>query len=57
MRMVIGARFFSIVGYAGTGAITAALESEIADAQRAISKIELLAENWSRIAPSNGVRQ
>ena len=57
MRMVIGARFFSIVGYAGTGAITAALESEIADAERAISKIELLAANWSRIAPSNGVRQ
>jgi hypothetical protein len=57
MRMVIGARFFSIVGYAGTGAIAAALESEIADAQRAISKIELLAANWSHIAPGNGVRQ
>ncbi|HNP35701.1 MAG TPA: hypothetical protein PKK10_07600 [Woeseiaceae bacterium] len=51
LRMVIGARFFSIVGYAGQGALTAALESEIADAQRAIAKIELLASNWWRIAP------
>jgi hypothetical protein len=56
MRMVIGARFFSIVGFAEPGAITASLESEIADAQRAISKIELLAENWPLIATNIGVR-
>lgn len=57
MRIVIGARFFSIVGFAEPAAITASLESEIADAQRAISKIELLAENWTLIGPKNGVRQ
>ena len=54
LRMVIGARFFSIVGYAGAEAVTAALESEIADAERAISKLELLAANWWRIAPGEG---
>jgi hypothetical protein len=55
LRMVIGARFFSIVGYAGPDAVTAALESEIADAERAVSKIELLAANWWRIAPAYGM--
>lgn len=49
LRLVIGARFFSIVGYSGAGALEAALDSEIADAQQAIAKIELLAANWSRL--------
>ena len=46
LRMVIGARFFTIVGYAGAGTTEAALASEIADAIRAIDKVELLAERW-----------
>jgi hypothetical protein len=50
LRMVLGARFFSIVGYAGAGAAEAALQSEIADARRAIAKVELLAEHWWRLA-------
>jgi hypothetical protein len=49
LRLVIGARFFTIVGYAGPGAIEAALASEIADAIRAIDKLELLAERWDQI--------
>jgi hypothetical protein len=49
LRMVIGARFFTIVGYAPSGATGAALVSEIADAIRAIDKVELLAERWAQI--------
>jgi hypothetical protein len=49
LRLVIGARFFTIVGYAGAGAVEAALASEIADAIRAIDKVELLAERWTQI--------
>jgi len=50
LRMVLGARFFGIVGFAGLGAVEAALESEIADALRAIAKLELLASEWWRLA-------
>jgi hypothetical protein len=50
LRMVLGARFFSIVGYAGAGSIEAALQSEISDALRAIGKLELLASRWWRLA-------
>jgi hypothetical protein len=50
LRLVIGARFFTIVGYAGIGAVEAALESEISDAIRAIDKLELAAERWKQIA-------
>lgn len=56
LRMVLGARFFSIVGFAPAGAEAAALQSEIADAQRAIAKVELLAEHWWRIGPALGPR-
>lgn len=54
LRMVLGARFFSIIGYAGPGAVEAALQSEIADAQRAIDKLELLAEHWWRFDGAAG---
>jgi hypothetical protein len=54
LRMVLGARFFTIVGYAGAGAIEAALMSEIADARRAIAKVELLAEHWWRFESVQG---
>ncbi|MGH7864384.1 MAG: hypothetical protein ACREQB_05310, partial [Candidatus Binataceae bacterium] len=50
LRMVLGARFFSIVGYAGSAATEAALESEISDALRAIGKLELLASRWWRLS-------
>jgi hypothetical protein len=50
LRLVIGARFFTIVGYAGINAVEAALESEISDAIRAIDKLELAAERWKQIA-------
>ena len=46
LRLVVGARFFTIVGHAGPGAIEAALDSEISDVFRAIEKIELLATRW-----------
>ncbi|HEX7034362.1 MAG TPA: hypothetical protein VF210_01230 [Pseudomonadales bacterium] len=51
LRLVLGARFFTIVGQADTEiAREAALESEIADATRAIAKVELLASYWWRVA-------
>ena len=50
LRLVVGARFFTIVGYAGMGAVEAALELEISDAIRAIDKLELLAGRWRQIA-------
>ena len=46
LRFVIGARFFTIVGQAASGALEAALESEIADALCAIKKLELIAQRW-----------
>ena len=44
--MVIGARFFNILGKVDQGSFEAALVSEISDAKRAIKKIELLAAYW-----------
>lgn len=55
LRLVVGARFFTIVGYAGSGAVEAALESEISDAIRAIDKLELLAACWKQIAKLTAV--
>ena len=49
LRLVLGARFFTIVGHAGPGSIEAALQSQISDACRAMDKLELLAENWWRL--------
>jgi hypothetical protein len=49
LRLVTGACFFTIVGYAGIGAVEAALESEISDAIRAIDNLELAAERWKQI--------
>ena len=48
LRMVLGARFFGIVAHAGPGSVEAALESEISDAMRALDKLELVAQMWSR---------
>jgi hypothetical protein len=49
LRLVLGARFFTIVGHAGPGAVQAALESEISDAERAIEKLELIASRWWKV--------
>ena len=48
LRMVLGARFFSIVAHAGPGSVEAALESEIGDAIRSLEKLELLARMWRK---------
>ena len=48
LRMVLGARFFSIVAHAGPGSVEAALASEIGDAVRALEKLELLARLWRK---------
>ncbi|MGO9740244.1 MAG: hypothetical protein ACLPN5_01755 [Roseiarcus sp.] len=45
LRLVIGARFFSTIAMAGERG-DAALEAEIADAQRAFDKAELILANW-----------
>lgn len=50
LRLVVGMRFFNIIAHAGVGSIKAALESEISDLLRAIDKLELLADNWWKIA-------
>ena len=48
LRMVLGARFFGMVAHAGPGSLEAALDSEIADAYRALEKLDLLARLWSK---------
>ncbi|MCD0501733.1 hypothetical protein [Bordetella petrii] len=53
LRLVVGARFFTIVGFAGEDASMAALDSEIADATRAIAKIDMLASRWWRLPNFN----
>lgn len=52
LRLVVGARFFTIVGFAEEGATEAALASEIADATRAIDKLELLVRHWAALRPA-----
>ncbi len=49
LRLVIGMRFFTIIGHAGPGGISVALESEISDLVRAIDKLDILVENWWRL--------
>lgn len=52
LRLVLGARFFDIVGHAGGDmAVEAALESEIADALRVLDKVELMASHWQHLEP------
>ena len=50
LRLVIGARFFTIVGFAARGSEEAALLAEITDAVRAIDKLELLVRYGDRFA-------
>lgn len=53
LRLVIGARFFTIVGFGPRGSENVALLGEIADAVRAIDKLELLLQYWSDLRPAN----
>jgi hypothetical protein len=46
MRLVLGIRFFNIIGQAGPGSYAAALESEVSDLIRAIDKLEILVDHW-----------
>jgi hypothetical protein len=56
LRLVLGARFFNMVGYASGQTAEAVLESEIADAKRVLSKIEWIAEQWWRFQLRMGVK-
>jgi hypothetical protein len=51
LRLVLGARFFNMVGHAEEGSAEAVLASEIADAKRVLSKIEWIAAQWWRFEP------
>jgi len=46
LRLVLGARFFNISAQANPDAAEAALESQIADAKRVLTKIEWIAAQW-----------
>lgn len=50
LRVVLGARFFNTVGHAEPSATEAALQSEIADALRALDKLDLIAAHWPRLS-------
>ncbi|MEO1330856.1 MAG: hypothetical protein AAFW46_14465 [Pseudomonadota bacterium] len=54
LRMVLGARFFNETGFAEPGAVEAALRSEIADAARALDKLDRIAAHWPRLAHLGG---
>jgi hypothetical protein len=54
LRLVVGARFFNMVGHAHPLAQEAMLQSQIADACRVLDKIELIASRWWRFAPQFG---
>jgi hypothetical protein len=49
LRLVVGARFFTIVGFPTDGGTEAALRSEIADAVAALDKLELLARHAAEL--------
>ena len=49
LRLVVGARFFNMIGFAGESAFEAALMAEVSDATRVLDKIELLASRWNEL--------
>lgn len=49
LRLVVGARFFNMIGFAGDSAFEAALMAEVSDATRVLDKIELLASRWPEL--------
>ena len=50
LRLVLGARFFTIVGYAEDP--ERALQSQIDDALLALAKLELLIRHWDQLQPA-----
>ena len=50
LRLVVGARFFTIVGYPPDGDVEGALRAEISDAIAAIAKLELLVRHLPELA-------
>ena len=50
LRLVVGARFFTIVGFPADGDVNEAIEGEIADAVAAIDKLELLVARFAELA-------
>lgn len=52
LRLVIGARFFTIVGLPDDGDCEAALAGEIQDAITALNKLELLVRHLSELGPT-----
>lgn len=52
LRMVLGARYFNTIATAEPSASEAAMRSEIADAVRALDKLELIARHWARLKPA-----
>jgi len=53
LRLVIGARFFTFVGFGPRGSENVALLGEIADAARAIDKLEILLKYWHDLQYNN----
>jgi hypothetical protein len=49
LRLVVGARFFTIVGFPADGDAEAALQGEIADATGALDKLELLVRHFAQL--------
>lgn len=54
LRLVVGARFFTIVGFPVDGDVEAALRGEIHDAIAAIDKLELLVKHLPELAAAKG---
>jgi hypothetical protein len=52
LRLVVGARFFTTVGFAADGDTEAALKGQIADAVAALDKLELLARHAAELGPA-----
>ena len=49
LRLVVGARYFTIVGYPADGDTEASLAAEIADATSALDKLELLVRHFGHL--------
>jgi hypothetical protein len=52
LRLVVGARFFTIVAYPADGDTEAALAGEIGDAVAALDKLELLVRHFAQLRPA-----
>ena len=55
LRLVVGARFFTIVGFPADGDVDAAIEGEIGDAVAAIDKLELLVARFAQLVKAQAL--